>query len=813
MKANKLIYGGIFLTSLATLMYEVLLTRIFSITTWYHFAFLAISIAMIGMTVGAILVYVRPREADFEQTAKRQAVSAFAFSISSILAILGHLSVPMFISLPAGETMAVALLLSLPLLLCVFIFSGISISLTLTRYPSEMHSLYAADFCGAALGCILLIVSLNYLDGISDVFLVGALASLAAYLFASCTSDGKLKTLTAISAICLAIVAGVNGYLSWEQRPLLHVFWSKGLADQDLKFERWNCFSRIRVWGHPEFSQMPFEFGYSRNMPMDTRIQQMWLDMDGNAAAILYHYQGDLSKFNFFKYDVSNIAYDFIKGGKSLVIGVGGGKDILAAMALGEKSVTGVEINNNIVFMMTKQFGDYTGHLERDAKVRLINDEARSFITRTNEKFDTIQATLVDTWAASASGAFALTENGLYTVEAWRTFLNHLTDHGILTVTRWYHQPVPAEIYRLVGLGRAALISTGVKDDPRAHIVLVRLVNSMMAEQLHSSDGLGTILVSKSPYTPEQLNRLDALCKQLGFEMALSPRGALDPNLALAADGKLKELSDAVPFNVSPATDDKPFFFQMLNIWRLDDKRIYYSGPTANNVLSVVVLLVCLVAVAFFSFYCFRMPMLMTKDKTQLKGSLPLFVYFFSIGVGFMLIELSQVQRFSILLGHPIYALSVVLFTLFLATGLGSLCFNKLAGMVHEQLHKLIIGLFAVSAVFGLATPTIVESFSSHPTPERIGIVILCLLPLGFVLGLGFPTGMRLGFGLNEKLTPWLWGINGAASVCGSVLSVLLSMLLGISFSYWLGCAFYVLAAYCALKMGARVELTDATPT
>jgi predicted membrane-bound spermidine synthase len=214
--------------------------------------------------------------------------------------------------------------------------------------------------------------------------------------------------------------------------------------------------------------------------------------------------------------------------------------------------------------------------------------------------------------------------------------------------------------------------------------------------------------------------------------------------------------------------------------------------------------LLALVSVIFFSFYCFRLPFLMTKDKSQLKGSLPLFVYFFCIGIGFMLIELSQVQRFSVFLGHPTYALSVVLFTLFLSTGLGSLCFGKLVALAQNKMHMLIAALLLVCAIFGVATPYLVGSFAAESTPERIAIVIFCLLPLGFVLGLGFPTGMRLGFALNEKLTPWLWGINGAASVCGSVLSIVLSMLLGISFSYWLGVVFYSLALYCALTMGRR---------
>ncbi len=802
MKANKYVYCGIFLASLATLMYELLLTRIFSVTTWYHFAFLAISMAMFGTTMGAIIVYLKPQLFTQENTSKYQSWSILAFAISCILAIVIHISVPALLPLDSATVIVASLFVAVPFLLVAFTFSSICISLTLTRYPAETHKLYAADFIGAAVGCVLLVGSLQFIDGITDVYLIGFIATLSALCFSFNTTEKKLRIGALVIALLTAGYVGTNAYLANQSKPVISLSWSKGEKEKLVLFEKWNCFSRIRVFGEPDAYRRPLEFGYSKLLP-DVKIRQLWLDMDGCAAAILYRFTGNIKDFDFFKYDISNFAYEIVKDGNALVIGVGGGKDILAALALGQKTVTGVEINNNTVATVNGRYGDYTGHLDKMPGVKMVCDEARSYITRSKEKYDTIQATLVDTWAASSSGAFALTESSLYTVDAWQTFLDHLSDRGMLTMTRWWSKYVPSEIYRLLGVANASLKRIGV-ENPRAHIVLVRLMSSELGESLHAEDGLGTILVSRKPFTAEQLANVEKLSKELGFELVLSPTMTTDPLLALAADGKTSEVEKTVPFNLKPSTDDCPFFFQTLNPTQIFNKTIYASGRTANNINSAVALLLVLVTVTFFTFYCFRLPILQTKDKSQLKGSLPLFVYFFSIGIGFMLIELSQVQRFSITLGHPIYALAVVLFTLFLATGLGSVSFGKLCDLTKNKLHLLLAATLVVTAIFGLATPTLVHALAPESTPVRIGASIASLFPVGFVLGLGFPTGMRLGFKHSEKLTPWFWGINGAASVLGSVLSVVISMFAGISVSYWCGFLFYATALYCCIKLEKR---------
>jgi len=795
MMATKSVYAGLFVIALATLMYEILITRIFSVTTWYHFAFLAISLAMLGMTAGAIIVYLSPHRFISEKTNYYAAISALSFGLVSIIAVLLHVITPSFLPIGDARTLMVSsLIIAVPLLLAAFICSGVCISLTLTRFPEQLHKLYATDLIGAALGCIMVVLSLQVLDGITDVFFIGSLGCLSAVCFSIGTKERWLKLSTIIATSLLAIFVCVNGYLYQHEKQLFRLSWSKGEHESNVLYERWNCFSRIVVQGVPDQWRPLEEFGLGKGV--DKAIARyVKLNMDGYAATPIYKFDGKFSDLEFLQHDLSALAHHVKKNANVLVIGVGGNKDIIAALAMNQESVTGVEINDNIIKIVNGTFGDYGGHIDKSPRVELFNDEARSFITRSNKKYDIILASLVDTWAASSSGAYALTENSLYTVDGWKIFIDHLTDQGILSMSRWYNRHVPAEIYRLVVVASEALKQTGVQN-PLDHIVLVRHMTTVAWQP----DGLGTILVKKSPFTPQELDGIEKICRDEGFELVLSPRGAVDPNLKLAASGATEQLADNVPFDMSAATDDRPFFFQNLSLKHIFDPRVYEEARNANNVMSAVALLMSMVAVTFFSFYCVRLPFLMTKDKSVLKGTTPLFVYFFAVGVGFMLIEMSQIQRFSILLGHPIYAISVTLFTLLLATGVGSLLFGSLWAAVKEKPRTILLILLAVAGASALVAPLLAPAFSAAATPVRIAVAVVSLFPLGMVLGLAFPLGMKLAFRQSSKVAPWLWGINGAASVCGSVMATLVSMFVGISASYWLGFVFYLVALLAVAK-------------
>jgi hypothetical protein len=244
-------------------MYEVMLTRIFSITTWYHFAFLVISLAMLGMTVGAIVVYLGRLRLTDDNTYHYLTVSALSFSVVSVLAVLVHIVTPMFVPLDARTVIVASLLIATVPLLIAFVCSGVCVSLALTRFPQQLSKLYASDLVGAALGCVGLVVSLQYIDGISELFLIGLIGSLSALCFSLGARERGLKLGAASCSVVMAILLGLNAYGAYEQEPLIKLYWSKGEVEQNVLYEKWNSFSRIRVFGQPEKLQELMEFGLS----------------------------------------------------------------------------------------------------------------------------------------------------------------------------------------------------------------------------------------------------------------------------------------------------------------------------------------------------------------------------------------------------------------------------------------------------------------------------------------------------------------------------------------------------------------------
>ncbi len=782
-------YLGVGMIALATLMYEILLTRIFSVTMWYHFAFMAISVAMFGMTAGALLVYLRPARFAPAQVKVRMAQAGAGLAVSAVVSFIIHLRLPFVAEASVGAIAGLVvtyLVISVP-----FVFSGICICLALTKFPAQVSKLYAADLVGAALGCIALVYLLGPVDGPSAVFVVAALAAVAAALFAS--EEGAVGLARGAVWLSLALVAfgAANVLLARMGQAPVRVMWAKGKPEPPGYYERWNSFSRIKVVGNPNRLEPPFGWGLSPTYPRGRGYRHLHLNIDAGAGTVITHFTGDLSQIEDLSYDVTNVAHFLRRDADVLAIGPGGGRDILAALQFGQRSVVGVEMNGDIIKAVNEVFGDFSGHLDRQPGVRWVADEARSYVARTRRKYDIIQISLIDTWAATAAGAFVLAENSLYTTQAWETFLRHLKPGGVLTVSRWYFRARPAEIYRLASLARQSLRALGVKD-PRAHVIIVRCMPTH--PQPGRPDGVGTILVSPQPFTQAELDTVEAVARKMRFEVMLSPRAAADPNLAaIVSRAGYRRFIRTYPLNVAAPTDDSPFFFQTLRLKDVFRPALWNEGWMSFNAKAVVVLGVLLAVVTLLAALCTIVPIRATLSPLEVRKHLWLFVFFAAIGLGFMFVEISQMQRLIIFLGHPTYGLTVVLFSLLLSSGLGSLSTARVdvsAGTRGARARLWV--LLAVLAVFGLLTPHLVGLARGASTPVRIMLSVLALAPLGFTMGMAFPIGMKFAARESEKLTPCLWGINGATSVLASVLAVVIALSAGITASFWTGFACYL---------------------
>ncbi|HEY8527873.1 MAG TPA: hypothetical protein VIL48_23115 [Acidimicrobiales bacterium] len=789
LRARPATYAGLFIVTLTTLMYEIVLTRIFSVAMWYHFAFVAISVALFGMTAGALIVHLRPRWFRDEMVKQQMWRFSLLYAVSVAVAFVVQLAIPFVPHMTMAGVSSIVLtcvVISVP-----FVCSGVVVCLALTRFPKKVNRLYAADLVGAGLGCVLLVVAFWWLDGPSLVIGIGALACVAAVAFAyDAGVRPSRKLLSAGVLAVLVLVTAGNAYRHSQGNPFIRILWAKEQQDTLHTYDRWNAFSRITVDGQPTDVGRPAGYGMSPEMPEDIVVPQMSMLIDGTAGTMITGYDGDESTTDFLRYDITNLGYYPLDGTDftSAVIGVGGGRDVLTGLEFGAREVTGIEINGNILDLTTDELGDFT-NLTDDPRVRLVNDEARSWLTRTDERFDMIQMSLIDTWAASSAGAFALTENSLYTTDAWQTFFDRLSPDGILSVSRWYTigGAEPFETLRTAALATEVLTRNGV-ENPRDHVLIYK-----GPEQQFASSA-ATILVSPSGFDDEALTTIDENAERLGFEPILTPTAVADQRFAdIVAPGGPDAGIEQFDEDLSPPSDDRPFFFQMASL------DTFLSGEGFSNdlvfrpvlVLGSLALAVLLLAAVFIGG-----PLASMGRKVQHRGMSPFYLYFAGIGLGFMLVEFSQLQRLNTFLGHPTYALAVVLFTLLLFSGLGSMLVERVIDPARPRSLLVPVGvLLVILLVFGAITDSVTDAAAGGTTPVRIGVAIGLLAPLALLMGMPFSIGMGAASRREGAPTAFLWGINGAMSVVASVCGALMAMFFGISVTFASGFVAYLVAA------------------
>ncbi len=765
--------AGVFLVSLATLMLELTLTRLFSATMFYHFAFLAISLALFGSGASGVFVYLARPRLDPASASRLMGLGCALFAASTLAALVVILAHPLSPFSPGWDV-----LLSLAWIYGAaalpFFFSGSVVTLAITAFTREINRLYLWDLAGAAAGCLLLVPALGTLGAIDTVLLVAVLAAFAGWLLAGG------RELVAATALALAVLAWNLG------APFLELREAKGLSEQPVVFSRWNSFSRVTVTRTPD-------------------PDRLILYIDADAATIIHKDASNLARHAEERDRIESLAYQTGRRDKVLVIGPGAGVDVIVARLHGARDVTAVEVNPLVArdVMSSEPFLSFSGRLYQQPGVRLVVDEGRSFLRRSRERYDLVLGTMVDTWAATAAGAFALTENNLYTRQAFRDYLERLAPGGVLSLTRWYQTP-PDQLLRLVSLGRVALGERGVKD-ARQHFIVVR-GKPEGGQPLATS----TVLLKAEPFAPEEVERALRFVERAGFEVLYAPGTPADNDVArLVAAEDPEAFWKAFPSDVSPPTDDRPFFFQSARPGQVLSRRWSRGEWRRTNLGTLVLFGVVAISVLVVALFVLGPLFLARQRIAASRGRLPFLLYFAALGTGFIVVEVVLVQKCVLFLGHPVYALTVVLFALLLWSALGS----RVAGRFSEQglAGTLRSILLAVAALVALAATLLAPLFYAlvHlPAPLRILVTVAALAPLGLALGMPMPTGMRLLGARAPELVPWAWGVNGAASVLGSVAAVALAMRWGFDVVL-LGAAALYLAA---VPLSARAAAASRAP-
>ena len=754
------LFGGIALLSCATLVLQIALTRLYSALFGHHLAFLAISLSLFGVGLGGVLLYVAPALARPPRLFARLAYLSGATSLATIAAILLLMQ-----SSPIGDLDA-ATLGGVALLYVVwasrFAFAAGAGAGGPRPGARDVSRLYLFDLLGAAAGGLGAVAALR--AGAPRAVLIAAvLAALGGVVFALGAREqagpysereapphaGVIATLALGSAFLLAGDLGSP----WLKLPSL-----KHVPMENVKFSRWNEMALITV---------------------DKPVGGMaWMRMDGSAATAI------LDTKTTPPLHPDEMAYVLHGGtGPVLVIGSGGGRDLRAALKAGQTDIYAAEINPLIVDdVMRGAFKEFSGGLYDRPEIHAEVADGRSFVRRSPLRFKNIVLSLVDTWAAASVGALALTENSLYTVEAFEDFLEHLAPDGTLLVNRWDN-----EFERLLALGVAGLRAAGAAE-PKDHLFACGASRST------------SLLVKRTPLTSAEIARLRGHCRKNKFVEAFAPdapHGELRRRIAAATD--VRAVAPDHPTDLTPPTDDRPFFFYTVPTRRLWSTLGSIKALKADQqgLLTLAGLCVVSVGVALVMLLgplaAKRTRVLRAADRGARVGALG---FFLCLGAGFVLVEVALVQHFVMFLGHPIYALSTVLVALLLWTGVGSYLTAKVDARALRvsaaRRAQLLVGALALAAI---ALGPVLRHAVSLPLPGRLAITLALLAPLGILMGSQAPLGIRLVEARAPELIPWCWGLNGVASVVATAVGTLAAMHAGFSALLLAAGAAYLLAA------------------
>ena len=770
-------YLTIFLVSGAILIFQVALTRVLSVVVWYHFAFLTISMVMLGLGAPGVWFALMRRPLRLLPAC----LLASGITVPASLVLIVKMGAKLVLE---NHDPLWIIICVLPPMLAL----GSVICLLLMKAAGETISrMYGIDLLGACLGAVVVIPLLHVAPTPEMAASCGILPLLALTLY------GKAWRIPAWAAIGVIVTV-------MAATDLMQVTRSKSYDEKVVKpvYEKWTPTARLTVFDESFFyladHRGGFAWGRGSKFPADRKIRQYWLEQDGSAGTPITAFDGNLTKVDHLFYDVTSVGYELRPPRRVAVIGGGGGRDILSALFSGARSIDAVELNRHTIETVTERFKHISGDIYNRPGVRAIANEGRSHLTHSDDEFDLIQISLTDTWAASAAGAFALAENNLYTVEAFELYLERLGPKGLLSISRWLN-----EMPRLMILARSALLNAGF-ENPEGHMLLI------------SAQAVGTVLVSKTAFLPGDVAKLQAISERRGFIIQYPVVRGHRRNRVLRdiIEGRLDFLAGG-GYNTNPPTDDSPYLFHVFSPFGSADllgQDAFKVTGINVNLGSTVVLRQVMVVVSALAIFLFILPFVREGVVNRgaggatgrrwaelLRGT----IFFAAIGASFMLLENMLIQHFVLYLGHPSYAVTVIIASLLMGMGVGS----NFAGRVGvDGLARLGWLVPVALLLIVLVLPTLFSSTLGMWLGLRIMASCAILMPLGAGLGLFFPLGM-LRFGDDNK--PWFWAINGTFGVVASVMSLALSMEFGFLAVGKLAAVIYAIAWLCLRGNDRRV--------
>jgi hypothetical protein len=780
-----LVFLAVFLLSAATLVFEIALTRVFSVAQWYHFAFMTVSLALLGFAASGTFLSVFPR-LHRRDMVSLVSILCLLFSASVVGGYLVSNHVPFDSYQLALDRRQIGYLAVYYLSLAVpFFFSGLAVAAVLTVAPEQAGKAYFANLLGSGLGCPAALLLLSIGGGEVTVVVAALMGAVAAV---SLSWRRSWKRLTLASALVFALAACLL-----RLPPVFEIMMSpyKALANSlrypgaRIAYRDWNAFSRVDVVESEGIRSAPgLSYAYDGRLPPQKGV---FTDGDNMSALTAATPGTDLS---FLDSLLVSLPYRLVSEPRVLVLEPGAGLDAMVAERGGASEVIAVNSNPLVSDVVRDLYREYAGNLYRRDRITIVSENGRSYLSRSREQFDLIQVSLADSFKPVGSGAYSLSENYTYTTEAFVEYLEHLKPGGMLVVHRWLQTP-PSETVRTLGLAITALEATGA-DDPARHIVALRSLYT------------GLLLVKRQEFTGGELDTVREFSQEKRFDLVfytgISPDevnrySILEEPLYYEAYTALLHTEDRAgfyanyPFDVRPPSDDRPFFFHFFR-WTQTPEILQNLGKTWQPFggSGYLVLLALLALVLLASVALVLLPLAVVRRKGEIRYGSRLFLYFLFLGIGYLFVEIPLLQRFILFLSHPVYALATVLFSLLTFSGLGSLASPRVV------LRKAMAVLVVLLACYPLLLPPLFRWLLGLDLGLRVAASVVVLAPLGFLMGVPFPAGVRLVGRVAPGLVPWAWAINGCASVLSSILAVMIAISHGFSRVLFAGGLAYALA-------------------
>jgi spermidine synthase len=784
------------LISAAALGYEILLMRLFSISQWHHFAWMIISLALLGYGASGTFIALA-RQSLLPRFNTVYPLNLLLFGIASVGCYLAAQQVPFNADEILWEWRQSLYLLALYLLHAVpFFFAANGIALALSRYRDAVSLTYAADLLGAGAGGLTVIALLFLLLPHTALKVIAVLGLLAALVAAYEIPGSRRRTWLAIALPAMVLLAAVPGeWLQPQLSPYKGLSQTLRITGTEIVDTRSSPLGLINVVTSRD---IPFRNAPGLSLMSRAPIpEQVGIFTDGDGPATIDR-NPDRQALGYLDMQTSALPYYLSTINQVLVLGAGGGSAVQQAANHAVRHIDAVEINPQSISLVADDYATWTGNLYTRPGVHVHAAEARGFLTGTAQRYDLIQIGQLDAWGGSGAGLYALNESYIYTVEALQTYLEHLTADGYLVINRWIKLP-PRDSLKLLATAARALRLAG-HDNPATQLAMIRGWQT------------ASLLVKNTPFSAEEISRLQAFCEARSFDPAWYPGMTVgeanrfnilaqsyfyDAARALLGTGS-ESFMARYKFDIEPATDNRPYFFNFFK-WGILPEIFELRGQGGLPLLEsgYLVLVAALLQAAVFSMLLIVLPL---RGLAECRSSprhgvsrARTGLYFFAIGIAFLFIEIAFIQRFIQFLHHPLYAVSVVLTAFLVFAGIGSAWTSRRHG--GGAVARAVGGIVVLGLFYLLALGPVFSELVHLSIAWRVLVSVLLIAPLAFCMGMPFPLGMARLAADAPRLTPWAWGINGCASVLSAILAALLAIQFGFMVVVLIALLLYAVAA------------------